>query len=358
MSCTLHELYKLLGIKSIPTSVYHLQIDGLVEQFNQTLKDMICKFVHRDAKNWDRWLDPLLLAVREVPQASTGFSPFELLYGHKLLGVLDIFKENWEEEPSQSKNEIQYVLDLRAKLHALSHITQENLLQAQEHQAHLYNRGAWLRELAPGDKVLIFLATSSSKLLAKWQGPFELTWQIVEVDYEVKPPDRADTCQIYHLNLLKPWREEIPVALVMVVLETAELGLEVSLKIALQFTLVPCGEHLSPPQRAQDIRLQEEFSNVFSPFQCCTKLIQHHINSPPGVVVHSLPYWLPKHKKNVVWDELQAMLKMGGIEELHSNWSSLVVLVPKTDGSVQFCVDYRKVNAVSKFAAFPMPCSD
>ena len=29
---------------------------------------MICKFVHEDYLNWDRWLHPLLFAVREVPR--------------------------------------------------------------------------------------------------------------------------------------------------------------------------------------------------------------------------------------------------------------------------------------------------
>ncbi len=67
MSRTLQELYELLGIKSIRTSVYHPQTDGLVKQFNRTLKNMVRKFVKEDAKNWDKWLEPLLFAVREVP---------------------------------------------------------------------------------------------------------------------------------------------------------------------------------------------------------------------------------------------------------------------------------------------------
>ena len=112
MSRTLGELYGLLGIKSIRTIVYHPQTDGLVERLNKTLKSMIRKFVHKDSRNWDRWLDPLLFAVREVPQALTGFSPFELLFGRTPRRVLDLVKESWEEGQSPSKNEVQYVLDL------------------------------------------------------------------------------------------------------------------------------------------------------------------------------------------------------------------------------------------------------
>ncbi len=137
MSHTLNELYELLGIKSIRTSVYHPQTDGLVERFNRTLKSMVRKFVKEDAKNWDKWLEPLLFAVREVPQASTGFSPFELLYGRQPRGVLDVIKEAWEEGPSNSRSEIQYVLDLRAKLHTLGRLSMGNLLQAQDRQSQL-----------------------------------------------------------------------------------------------------------------------------------------------------------------------------------------------------------------------------
>ncbi len=205
MSRTIRELYELLGIKSIRTSVYHPQTDGLVERFNRTLKTMIRKFVHEDAKNWDKWLEPLLFAVREVPQASTGFSPFELLYGRQPRGVLDVLRETWEEGPSESKNEIQHVLDLRTKLHTLGQLSMENLLQAQDKQSRLYNRGARLCNFTPGDKVLVLLPTSSSKLLAKWQGPFEVTRQVGDLNYEVVRMDRSGARQIYHLNLLKKW---------------------------------------------------------------------------------------------------------------------------------------------------------
>lgn len=55
--------------------------------------------------------------------------------------------------------------------------------------------------------MLVLLPTLSSKLLAKWQGPFEITQQVNILDYEVVLTDWGGTHQIYHLNLLKKWGE-------------------------------------------------------------------------------------------------------------------------------------------------------
>ena len=88
MSKLLSELYSLLHIHSIRTSPYHPQTDGLVERFNQTLKSMLRKAVDSEGKNWDTLTPYLLFAYREVPQASTGFSPFELVYRRNVRGPL------------------------------------------------------------------------------------------------------------------------------------------------------------------------------------------------------------------------------------------------------------------------------
>ncbi|XP_061882697.1 uncharacterized protein LOC133633908 isoform X2 [Entelurus aequoreus] len=323
MSHTLKELYGLLGIKSIRTSVCHPHTDGLVKWLNKILKSIIRKFLHEDKPNWHTLLDPLLFAVREVPQSSTGFSPFEMLFVRKPRGVLDLVKESWEEGPSPSKKEIQYVMDLRVKLHKLGHLSHNNLLQAQKRQESLYNRGTHLRNFLPGEKVFVLLPTSSSKLLAEWQGPFVVSRQIGDVDYEVRRCGRGLATQIYHLNLLKRWIEAEPVSMVTAIAESEELGPEVP-PSPRPFPL-RCDDHLTPSERADVASLPQRFADVFSPLPGRTNLTQHHIETSPGVTVRSLPYRLPEHKRKVVGEELKGVLDVPiGSENCECNNYTLI----------------------------------
>jgi hypothetical protein len=52
---------------------------------------------------------------------------------------------------------------------------------------------------------------------------------------------------------------------------------------------------------------------------------------------------------------LEDMQRRGIIEESDSPWSSPVVLVRKKDGELRFCVNYRKLNDVTKKDCFPLP---
>ena len=53
--------------------------------------------------------------------------------------------------------------------------------------------------------------------------------------------------------------------------------------------------------------------------------------------------------------EINDMLTLGVIERSESPYSSPVVMVPKKDGTVRFCVDFRKINMITVFDPEPMP---
>ena len=92
--------------------------NGLTEKFNGTMKSKLKRLCSEQPRQWHRYINPLLFAYREVPQESTGFSPFELLYGRAVRGPMAILKQLWTKEVDEPevKNSYQYVFELREKL--------------------------------------------------------------------------------------------------------------------------------------------------------------------------------------------------------------------------------------------------
>ena len=81
MSNLVKDSCKLMGMHKVTTTAYHLQMDGLVEQFNQTLANVLAKTVDKSGRDWDRHLPHMLIAYQVSPQESTQEYPFFLLYG-------------------------------------------------------------------------------------------------------------------------------------------------------------------------------------------------------------------------------------------------------------------------------------
>lgn len=66
-----------------------------------------------------------------------------------------------------------------------------------------YDRKSRTRQYEVGDKVLVLLPSNTSKLLAQWKGPFEITEKVGNVDYRVKVKRYKET--VFHVNMLKKW---------------------------------------------------------------------------------------------------------------------------------------------------------
>lgn len=71
-----------------------------------------------------------------------------------------------------------------------------------------------------------------------------------------------------------------------------------------------------------------------------------------------LSYRIPQRLLIRLNEEINQMLAVGIIEPSRSEWCHPVVLVPKKDNSMRFCIDFRYLNANSKFDSYPTPRID
>ncbi|GFO01339.1 gypsy retrotransposon integrase-like protein 1 [Plakobranchus ocellatus] len=116
-------------VKQKTTTPYHPMCNGLVERFNTTLKTCLRRLCSEQPRQWHRYINPLLFAYREVPQDSTHFAPFELLYGRTVRGPMRILRELWTKEIEEPdvKSSYEYVLNLRERLDDTLKIAREEL---------------------------------------------------------------------------------------------------------------------------------------------------------------------------------------------------------------------------------------
>ena len=359
MSTLLQELYTVLHIRRIRTTPYHPQTDGLVERFNGTLKSMLRKFVGRSGKDWDEYLPYLLFAYREVPQESTGVSPFEMLYGRRVRGPLDVIREGWTGEGSDGGIYTPQVLEMRDRLEQMREVVNERALKAQERQKEYYNRKTVRRTLSVGDEVLVLLPNKHNSLKLEWMGPYKVKRQVGEVDYEIEMAGRKKDTRVYHVNLLKKWCPPVHVCYAQEgeyqTLEEEESGQDIQFYDQEVAVIGEQGQHLGERKRMLLLELLRKFSELFRRIPGRTDVVEHSIHTGDHHPIRQKPYRVPYSKREVLQEEIQKMLDCGVIRQSSSPWAAPIVLVDKKGGGVRFCVDYRKLNSVATFDSYPMP---
>jgi hypothetical protein len=186
---------------------------------------MLKKYCIDTGQPWDKGLPLVLFAIREVSQTSLGFSPNELIFGHKLRGPLQVLKEIWVEE-GKPDSLVEYVTEFRERLQSMCKLAKENLEQAQVEMKSWYDKKAQTRTFEVGEKVLVLLPMPGSVFQASFSGPYEVIKKISDLDYIVRTPDRRKKTQTCHINMLKAYKGEGQVHEVLVSVPPVPLELE------------------------------------------------------------------------------------------------------------------------------------
>ena len=112
---------------------------------------------------------------------------------------------------------------------------------------------------------------------------------------------------------------------------------------------------LTSEQRKKVETLMKQYPDVLSSLPGRTDQIQHDIKLLTSEPIRTKGYSIPFKTRSVMETEIHDMFDLGVIEPSISPYTSPIVLVPKKDGSVRFCIDFRKLNKVTEFDAEPRP---
>ncbi|GFS23664.1 Gypsy retrotransposon integrase-like protein 1 [Elysia marginata] len=333
MSDCMKKVFRPIGIKQKGTTPYHPMSKGQVERFNATLKTCVRRLCGEQPRQWHRYINPLLFAFRDVPQESTHFAPYELLYGRPVRGTMHILRELWtnDVEETEVKSSYEYVLNLRERLNDTLTIAREELEKAKERQKYYHDRTAKRRKFSLREKGLGLLPTDSNKLLTQWKGTFEVVATVGVNGYRINMGGKVKT---FHANLLKRCiaRDHEPIVNGDIEGELfndsdcetlPELGGWGSNETVNDLEY---GDILTSDQQRQLEEIASSYSSIFSGRPGTVSTKEHRIDLTSSTPVRKRPYPVPYAMRQTLRDELRKMENMEIIRNSSSPCSSPVVV--------------------------------
>lgn len=168
------------------SSPYHPQTNGQRERDNRTLKDALCKLVDEEGTNWDDFIQGVLFAYHTSVHASTRYTPFEVMYGHKARLPIDLPHDKTQTDQNASLGEegsagMDATQDMVETLHGIKrdlvNIVADNIKAAQSRQKENFDkRHHSSQTISVGAIVYIKnnkrIHRMGSKMEPRWTGPY------------------------------------------------------------------------------------------------------------------------------------------------------------------------------------------
>ena len=201
------ELWRILGTDIRMGSGFHPQSSGQVEIFNKLLEQTLRCTVHQlgETRNWVDLLPVVEFAVNNSPNRTTGYSAFYLNYGYHPLHPLQLLH-------SPGDSNVEAVVQFTSRLRDDFSVALQQLKRAREQMIHQTSRQRRAVTFQEGEQVLlstrnIRFRRCPTKLQRRYVGPFRIIQKISDVAYKLALPEGWKMHPVFHVSLLKKWRE-------------------------------------------------------------------------------------------------------------------------------------------------------
>jgi len=181
-------------------TAFHPESNCSLERGHKVIVEYLRHYIAEDQCDWDEWVAYATYVYNVTTHRATGYSPFELLFGHRAR-IPSVLRA----QPTPRYNYDDYVSELKGRLQSAHAIARKTLLQSKERSKVDYDKKVVHITPHVGDKVLLFDESvrrgRSRKLSAQWVGPYV----VLAADGVNTTIKRVCSMVKVHVNRLKPF---------------------------------------------------------------------------------------------------------------------------------------------------------
>lgn len=205
-SSIIKHLCQLAGMRKSRTTPYHPMGNGATERFNQTLLNMLGTLDEQQKRDWKSFVAPIVHAYNCARHDTTGFSPYELMFGRKPKLAVDVYLGLID--PVGEQSYCDYIEKLKERLEFAYKLASTFSVKQKRRYKRYYDRKARESVLEPGDLVLVrkLAFEGKHKLADRWESDIYHIVSRPNADlpvYEIQC-EKGKT-RIVHRNLLLPY---------------------------------------------------------------------------------------------------------------------------------------------------------
>ena len=201
VSALMAAVAKRLRLKKIQTSAYHPQSNS-VERSHHVLAEYLKQYVDKDSE-WDDWVDLAMFAYNTSKHESTGYTPFELVFGKE--AKIASCQPLAEHEKLPRYND--YLTDLVTRLIGIRKLAHDNLIASKAKSKERYNKRLNSQSIEVGNYVFLQSGPEPHKLGNHYTGPHEVLEILPKNNVKIKYKKRTLTV---HMNRLKVDKSQLP----------------------------------------------------------------------------------------------------------------------------------------------------